>query len=193
MNKLFITLILTALPLFALAQATGNPDPSTGNPVDISPSTGSPNPNTGVPQTSNPNTGFPNPSAGSPSPSNTSTGFPNPATGNPNPSTGNPQPTCSGGACSVQNPIKVTSICGALKQGFYVLMPIVIAIGVVFIIWSGAKFVFAQGNPKELGKARQNFYYTVIGIAVVLGAWVLAEVIAATINAIGGANIISCN
>lgn len=107
---------------------------------------------------------------------------------------GGGQPTdCGGKPCSVLNPIKVTSICGVLKTGFNALLPLAVAVGVVFIIWSGFLFVLAQGNPKQLTKARQNFYYTIIGLAVVLGAWVIAEVIAATINAIGGSTIISCN
>ncbi|HEY6021744.1 MAG TPA: pilin [Candidatus Paceibacterota bacterium] len=101
---------------------------------------------------------------------------------------------CGSGNCAVQNPLgSTTSLCGLLKKLFQAVVTIAIPIAVLFIIWSGFQFVLAQGRPKELQKARKNFYYTLIGIAIFLGAWLLATIIASTINAIGGSNIISCN
>ena len=102
--------------------------------------------------------------------------------------------TCGDGSCSVVNPLgSTTSLCGLLKKLFEAVVAIAIPIAVLFIIWSGFQFVLAQGNPKKLAEARRNFYYTLIGIAIFLGAWLLATIIASTINAVGGANIISCN
>jgi len=98
----------------------------------------------------------------------------------------------AGGNGCVSNPLNVGSFCGLLKALFNGLVAIAIPIAVLFIIWSGFKFVLAQGNPKQLQKARQNFYYTIIGIGIFLGAWLIAEVIAATVNSIGGNTIISC-
>lgn len=101
---------------------------------------------------------------------------------------------CNGTECSVINPLgSTTSLCGLLKKLFEAVVAIAIPIAVLFIIWSGFQFVLAQGNPKKLQAARRNFYYTLIGIAVFLGAWLLATIIASTVNAIGGGNIISCN
>ncbi len=102
--------------------------------------------------------------------------------------------SCGNGPCSVSNPLgSTTSLCGLLKKLFEAVVAIAIPIAVLFIIWSGFQFVLAQGRPKELAKARRNFYYTLIGIAVFLGAWLLASIIASTVNALGGSNIISCN
>ncbi len=104
-----------------------------------------------------------------------------------------PQPTPSNGSYSVNNPLQVTSVCGLLKKILEGAVAVGIPVAVLFIIWSGFRFVLAQGKPKDLQAARRNFYYTVIGIALFVGAWVLAMIIAGTINAIGGANILTCN
>lgn len=100
--------------------------------------------------------------------------------------------SCPGGSCSINNPLASTSICGLLKNIIQSAVEILIPIAVLFLILSGLMFVIAQGDVKKLKTAKRNFYYTVIGIAILVGAWTLALVIAATVNAIGGSNIISC-
>jgi hypothetical protein len=45
--------------------------------------------------------------------------------------------------------------------------------------------VTAGGNEEKLSKARQAFLWTVIGIAILLGAKVLSVVICGTINQLG--------
>ncbi len=57
--------------------------------------------------------------------------------------------------------------------------------GVVAIfafIWAGFLFVKAQGNPTELGKAKTVFINTCIGVAVLLGAQLIASIIVGTLN-----------
>lgn len=57
--------------------------------------------------------------------------------------------------------------------------------GVVAIfafIWAGFLFVRAQGNPTELAKAKEIFLNTCIGVAVLLGAQLLASIIVNTLN-----------
>ena len=118
--------------------------------------------------------------------------FPNSVNGSPSPNSVNGN--CGNGPCSVPNPLgSTTTVCGLLKKLFEAVVAIGIPVAVLFIIWSGFQFVLAQGSDKQLTKAKRNFYYTIIGIAIFLGAWILAMVIAATVNAIGGSNIISCN
>lgn len=93
---------------------------------------------------------------------------------------GGPSNLCDGGIC---NPLGETNDLGALilkivdgiaQIGYYVV--------VLFIIYSGFKFVKARGNDKELADAKQTFLYTVIGAAILLGATLLANVIDGTVN-----------
>lgn len=84
----------------------------------------------------------------------------------------------------IKNPIKyndlgdfIIAIADGIAQiGFYLV--------VIFIIFSGFLFVKARGNEAELKKAKEAFLYTVIGAAILLGATVLANVVAGTINQI---------
>ncbi len=68
------------------------------------------------------------------------------------------------------------------------LLSIILKIGVpivaLFIIYSGFLFVWARGNPKALGEAKDTFLYTVLGAAILLGAWVLAQAIKGTVDAL---------
>ncbi len=102
--------------------------------------------------------------------------------------------TSAGGSRTVVNPLGVNSICGLIKALLGAAIAIGIPIAVLFIVYAGLKFVLARGNGERLAEARTNFLYTVIGIAIFLGAWLLASVIANTVNAISGTNqVISCN
>lgn len=65
-----------------------------------------------------------------------------------------------------------------------IVVKIGIPVAVIFLVWSGFKFLTAQGNETELKKAKDSFVWAVIGTAVLLGAWALATAIKGTIDAI---------
>ena len=52
----------------------------------------------------------------------------------------------------------------------------------LFIVYAGFKFVLAQGNSAALERAKRNFLTTIVGIALFLGAWLLAQLIANVVN-----------
>jgi len=62
-----------------------------------------------------------------------------------------------------------------------VILPIGSVVVVMAFIWTGYLFVVAQGQPDKLETARRAFLYTVIGTAVLLGAWTLTLAIKGTI------------
>jgi hypothetical protein len=68
-----------------------------------------------------------------------------------------------------------------LDAAFIIGLPV----AVLFIVLSGARFVFARGNSSKLSEARTTLLYTVIGIGVFFGAWTLAKIIESTIKALG--------
>lgn len=88
-----------------------------------------------------------------------------------------------GGPVVIENPLGATRDLGALilkivegvaQIGYYIV--------VLFMIYSGFKFVKARGNDKELADAKQTFLFTVIGAAILLGATLLANVISGTVD-----------
>ncbi|MCA9352002.1 TrbC/VirB2 family protein [Patescibacteria group bacterium] len=70
------------------------------------------------------------------------------------------------------------------------ILEIVITIGVpivaLAIIYAGFQFVAARGNPEKLKRAKETLLYVIIGAAILLGAYVIAEAIGATVEAIRG-------
>ncbi len=69
-----------------------------------------------------------------------------------------------------------TFLTGALKVG----IPIV----ALAIIYCGFLFVFARGNSEKLTKAKDALLWTLIGAAVLLGAWAIATMISSTVLAL---------
>lgn len=63
-----------------------------------------------------------------------------------------------------------------------IVLPLGMSIAVLFIIYSGFLYVKAQGNPPKLAEAHRALMWTLVGTAVLLGAWVLAQLVSGTIN-----------
>jgi hypothetical protein len=65
-----------------------------------------------------------------------------------------------------------------------IVLPIGGLVSVIYIILAGFKFVTAQGDVKKIEDARRALLYGAIGAAIVLGAWVIVQVIQTTINSL---------
>lgn len=105
----------------------------------------------------------------------------------------NPQTNSGGssGGFSIENPLKFGSFCQLLKGLLGAIVAIGIPVAVIFLVWVGFKFVLARGNSTEIENAKRSFVHTVLGIAIFLGAWVIAQVISATVSQFG-VTILSC-
>lgn len=77
----------------------------------------------------------------------------------------------------LRNPIKAENF-GQLVD---IIADIVLQIGgvvaVIFIIWSGFLFVTAGGSDEKITKAKNTFMWTIVGVAVLLGAKVIASAV----------------
>jgi len=93
---------------------------------------------------------------------------------------------CSTAQGPLQNPLNFCSIpeflAGALKALAMIALPII----TLFLVISGFLFITAQGNPQQLEKAKKNFMYVIIGALLILGAWIIATLIAGTVNQLTG-------
>lgn len=90
----------------------------------------------------------------------------------------------SGGTSGLQNPTSYSTIMDFVQAILQVVLKIGIPVAAMFIIYSGFLFVKAQGNEQELTEAKKAFTYAVIGTAILLGSWLLAQGIASTINSL---------
>lgn len=62
------------------------------------------------------------------------------------------------------------------------LWSVSIFILIIFIILAGVRFMYAGGDPKKIGDARQNFKYVILGAIVVMGTFVIIATLAYNIG-----------
>jgi len=98
-----------------------------------------------------------------------------------------------GGPNTLQNPLAVDSICELIALLLKAAIAIGIPIAVLFIVYAGFKFIMARGSPGELSEARSNLISTIIGIAIFIGASLIANVIIATLGQLGVNGINACS
>lgn len=73
-----------------------------------------------------------------------------------------------------------------------IVLPIGSIIAVFFLIYAGFLFVTARGSEEKLTTAKNTFLWTVIGIAILLGAVVISNGIKNTICQIGDIPGLGC-
>lgn len=150
-----IVIILFSVPLFGWAQ----------NPTDPNSASNTPNQGTA--------TNFPNQGSVTNSPANTQTPG---------------QPTGGIQFDKLPNPLGPAGI-HDLPSGISKVVDLVMIVALPFIVlaimYSGFLFIQAQGNGEKLKQARHTFMWTVIGTALLLGSYTIAQAIIATVQKLG--------
>jgi len=82
---------------------------------------------------------------------------------------------------SLTNPLKVNSV----EEALLLIVDIAVYIGIIFavimIIYSGFKFIAARGNPQGLKDARDLFFAVIIGLAILIAAKGIVEIVKTTL------------
>lgn len=81
----------------------------------------------------------------------------------------------------LENPIEIDSINGFIKILLEGLLRIGMPIVALAVIYCGFLFVAARGNAEKLTKAKDALLYTLIGAAILFGAWTIAQLISDTV------------
>jgi Type IV secretion system pilin len=82
----------------------------------------------------------------------------------------------------IKNPLKANDINELMVTIVDVAVKLGIVIAFLALIWVGFQFVVAQGDPGKISDAKTHFFYVIIGIAVLLGAKVIVEIIKGTLS-----------
>ena len=87
-------------------------------------------------------------------------------------------------AARLQNPLAGTidSLPDLVKELLNIVLIIGTPIVALAIIFAGFMLVAAQGNPEKLQKARSALLWAVVGGAVLLGSYILAQAIGGSVN-----------
>jgi hypothetical protein len=91
----------------------------------------------------------------------------------------------------LENPIRANDVPKFIADVLAAVVQIGIPICILAIIYVGFRYVKAQGKPEELKEVHAAFLYTVVGIAIFIGATVIAGIIQGTICDIGFTNLCS--
>ncbi len=79
------------------------------------------------------------------------------------------------------NPIGSSTLDDFVVKITVAALKIGVPIAALFIMWAGFKFVTAKGDKTAIEDAKNIFWYTIIGTAILLAASLLARVLTATI------------
>ena len=71
----------------------------------------------------------------------------------------------------------VTKIETFIKSIIQVLVTIAGLVAAGFFVWGGVGYITSSGNPETLDRSKKTLLYSAIGLAVVLGAFVLTNIV----------------
>lgn len=86
---------------------------------------------------------------------------------------------------TLQNPLKVDSIGGLVQNFVEIFSYIVVLLAVLVLIYIGFQYIMAsaQGNSSKIKELHSWLLWTVVGLAVVIGARVAVQVVINTLSA----------
>jgi len=85
--------------------------------------------------------------------------------------------TVSAASSAITNPIQAQTFGQLVEAIAKAITAIGIPLVAIFLVWSGFLFVTARGNEEQLKRAKATFFWSLVGGAVVIGAWALAVAI----------------
>ena len=91
----------------------------------------------------------------------------------------------SSGTFTLQNPLRVDSVGGAVQAFLEIFTYIVIIFAVLMLVWVGLQFILAQGNADRIKELKKQLTWLVVGIAIVIGARLIVQVVINTLKATG--------
>jgi TRAP-type C4-dicarboxylate transport system permease small subunit len=71
----------------------------------------------------------------------------------------------------------VTKIETFIKSIIQILVTLAGLISAGFFVWGGVGYITSSGNPETLDRSKKTILYSAIGLAVVLGAFVLTNIV----------------
>ena len=71
----------------------------------------------------------------------------------------------------------VTKIQTFIKSIIQILVTVAGLVSAGFFVWGGFGYITSSGNPEMLDRSKKTILYSAIGLAVVLGAFVLTNIV----------------
>ncbi len=71
----------------------------------------------------------------------------------------------------------VSQIQSFIQSVIQTLITLAGLVSVGFFVWGGFGYITSSGNPESLDRSKKTILYSAVGLAIVLGAFVLSSVI----------------
>ncbi len=71
----------------------------------------------------------------------------------------------------------VNQIVAFIQSVVQVLITIAGTVSVGFFVWGGIGYITSSGHPDNLDRSKKTIFYSAIGLAIVLGAFVLSGIV----------------
>lgn len=71
----------------------------------------------------------------------------------------------------------VTKIQTFIKSVIQILVTIAGLVSAGFFVWGGLGYITSSGNPEMLDRSKKTILYSAIGLAIVMGAFVLTNIV----------------
>jgi len=82
---------------------------------------------------------------------------------------------------TIDNPINTDTINGLIKIILIGVIKIGIPLIAIMLVYTGFLYVAARGKPQAIETANQSLLYTLLGAAILLGSWAIAQLISNTV------------
>lgn len=89
---------------------------------------------------------------------------------------------------TLTNPLKVDSISGLVQTFVEIFSYLAILFAVLALIWVGFRFILARGDSTKMNELKSWLMWIVVGVAVVIGARLIIQVVINTLSATGTVN-----
>ena len=71
----------------------------------------------------------------------------------------------------------VSQVQSFIESIVQVLITLAGAVSVAFFVWGGFGYITSSGDPMKLDQSKKTIWYSAIGLAIVLGAFVLSSIV----------------
>ena len=94
------------------------------------------------------------------------------------------------GVFYLQNPLssKFNTVGGIVGGFIQIFVYLVVLLAVIMIIYVGLRLVLAQGDAAEIKKRHEQLLWLVVGLAFVIGARIIVQVVISTLQSTGTVN-----
>lgn len=80
-------------------------------------------------------------------------------------------------SAALKNPLDSDTFADLIANIAEIVAQIGLPIAVLAIIWAGFLFVSSRGNEEKITKAKTTFFWAIMGTALLLGAWAIADAV----------------